>query len=167
MSFLKFFNLLFFSLLLAFIFGCEKDTSPIDSPEILLTVADVGVTEAWLHLEVKNSNSDYQITIWRGDSTIQQFSNFSKDSIIYDQGLLPGHSYTYKAVYHAERQTLSVESHFTTLDTTSYDFSWEILSFGDGGSSTLFDVCIINENDIWVVGELWLRDSTGVFIHPL
>ena len=48
------------------------------------------------------------------------------------------------------------------MDTTSHNFTWQTFTFGgQGGSSTLFDVAIINENDIWAVGEMYVYDSTG------
>ena len=51
-------------------------------------------------------------------------------------------------------------------DTTSHDFEWQIDYFGDGGSSRLSDVCIIDENDIWAVGKINLKDSLGQYIYP-
>ena len=40
-------------------------------------------------------------------------------------------------------------------DTTSHNFSWQTFTFGgEHGSSVLQDVAIINENDIWAVGEI-------------
>ncbi|MGB9664445.1 MAG: hypothetical protein ACPL25_05950 [Ignavibacteria bacterium] len=47
------------------------------------------------------------------------------------------------------------------MDTTSHEFSWEITYLGDGGSSVLYDVAIINENNIWAVGEIYMNDSLG------
>jgi hypothetical protein len=34
--------------------SCNKDTSPLDAPEIALSVVNVGVTEAWLQLELRS-----------------------------------------------------------------------------------------------------------------
>jgi len=48
-----------------------------------------------------------------------------------------------------------------TADTTSHNFTWEIFTFGDHASSSLSDVAIIDENNIWAVGEIFLNDSTG------
>ena len=45
-------------------------------------------------------------------------------------------------------------------DTTSHEFVWQIDTLGDA-SSILNDVFIIDENNIWAVGEIYLRDSTG------
>jgi hypothetical protein len=58
------------------------------------------------------------------------------------------------------------------MDTTSHDFTWQTYTFGGtGGSSYLKDVAIINENDIWAVGEIHTADtdqfdSNGVWVDP-
>ncbi|MGE5353412.1 MAG: hypothetical protein ACM3P0_15115 [Acidobacteriota bacterium] len=53
----------------------------------------------------------------------------------------------------------------TGSDTTSHNFSWQMWEFGDlygtGYTSMFFDVAIVNENDIWAVGDIKLKDSTG------
>ncbi len=46
-------------------------------------------------------------------------------------------------------------------DTTSHDFVFEIDTFGNGSSSVLNDVCIIDENNIWAVGEIYVQGATG------
>ncbi len=51
-------------------------------------------------------------------------------------------------------------------DTTSHNFEWQITYLGEGASSYLKDVAIIDENNIWSVGEIYLKDSTGQYIHP-
>jgi hypothetical protein len=48
-----------------------------------------------------------------------------------------------------------------TLAATSHDFTAQIFTFGDFSSSVLNDVAIIDENNIWAVGEIYLNDSTG------
>jgi hypothetical protein len=58
-----------------------------------------------------------------------------------------------------------VEALTTTMDTTSHDFIWELLTFGNLSPSALNDVAIINENDIWAVGEILIDDSTYNAIH--
>jgi hypothetical protein len=48
------------------------------------------------------------------------------------------------------------------MDTTSHNFTWQSWEFGgDCGSSSLYDVAIIDENNIWAVGEIYMRDSLG------
>ena len=48
-------------------------------------------------------------------------------------------------------------------DTTSHSFTWQTFEFGDDGASpsSLKDVAIINDSDIWAVGSIYLNDSTG------
>ena len=42
------------------------------------------------------------------------------------------------------------------IDTTSHDFNWEMITFDSPyGSGVLNDVAIIDENDIWAVGEIY------------
>ena len=62
------------------------------------------------------------------------------------------------------------ETNDSISDTTSQSFSWEKLTFGDY-SSRLFDVAIIDENNIWAVGEIHTDetgkfDSNGVWVQP-
>ncbi len=45
-------------------------------------------------------------------------------------------------------------------DTTSHDFTWTTYTLGDG-QSYLQDVYAVNDTDIWAVGEIYLKDSTG------
>lgn len=46
-------------------------------------------------------------------------------------------------------------------DSTSHQFTWRIDTFGVGGGNILYDVAIIDENNIWAVGEFHLKDSAG------
>ncbi|MGH7601795.1 MAG: hypothetical protein ACREOI_35990, partial [bacterium] len=54
----------------------------------------------------------------------------------------------------------------TQADTTSHNFVFQIDTLGDGSSSLLNDVFIIDENNIWAVGEIYLKDANGQFIYP-
>ena len=47
------------------------------------------------------------------------------------------------------------------IDTTSHNFTFQTCSFGEHSSSILYDVAIINENNIWAVGEIYMNDSLG------
>jgi len=46
-------------------------------------------------------------------------------------------------------------------DTTSHNFTWQSWTFGEHSSSALYDVAIINENNIWAMGEIYMNDSLG------
>ena len=47
------------------------------------------------------------------------------------------------------------------LETTSHDFIWEVDTLGFGTYSFLKDVAVIDENNIWVVGNIEIEDSSG------
>lgn len=51
-------------------------------------------------------------------------------------------------------------------DTTSHEFVWQIDTLGDGNSSVLNDVFIIDENNVWAAGEIYVKDATGQFVYP-
>jgi hypothetical protein len=51
----------------------------------------------------------------------------------------------------------------TKNDTTSHNFIWQIDTLGDGNSSMLNDVAIINDTLVYAVGQIYLMDSTGQF----
>jgi len=46
-------------------------------------------------------------------------------------------------------------------DTTSHNFVWQTFTFGDGNSSILNDVVIINDSLVYAVGEIYLNDSAA------
>ncbi len=47
-------------------------------------------------------------------------------------------------------------------DTTSSDFTWQKFTFGgNAGSGSFYDVAIIDENNIWAVGEVYLDSANG------
>jgi hypothetical protein len=48
-------------------------------------------------------------------------------------------------------------------DTTSHNFAWQTFTLGDGSSSYLDGVAIINDTLIYAVGGMYLKDSTGQY----
>ncbi|GAB6282233.1 MAG: hypothetical protein STSR0008_09770 [Ignavibacterium sp.] len=47
------------------------------------------------------------------------------------------------------------------MDTTSHNFTWQTFTFGgEKGSGVLYDVAIIDENNIWAVGEINIVDTS-------
>lgn len=46
-------------------------------------------------------------------------------------------------------------------DTTSHNFTWQTFTWGGGGASSINDVAMINDVDIWVAGEILLPDSVA------
>ena len=48
-----------------------------------------------------------------------------------------------------------------TPDTTSNNFTWTTQTFGDGASSALFDVAIVNDTLAFAVGGVYTNDTNG------
>ncbi|MEW6510406.1 MAG: glucosyl transferase [Bacteroidota bacterium] len=59
--------------------------------------------------------------------------------------------------------TIEPEPPLPPLDTTSHNFAWTVQTLGDGNSSVLYDVAIVNDSLAYAVGEVYLRDSSGGF----
>jgi hypothetical protein len=126
-----------------------------------------------LEVTISNSGQSRQILVERDGQEIKRIS-CSGDSLFYDENLLPNQSYSYKSFLLDQGKKVygTEDINITTMDTTSHDFEWQAFSFGgQGGSSTFYDVAIINENDIWAVGEIYTEetsqyDSLGNWIEP-
>ncbi len=86
---------------------------------------------------------------------------------------MPNENYKYTAYAELNGQrSPQISAEIVTMDTTSHNFSWATYEFGgQGGSSAFYDVAIIDENDIWAVGEIYTKDtytydSLGNWIDP-
>jgi hypothetical protein len=169
-----------FLLLITFIFFlssllyCEKQSTPIESknPTTSLTVEEVAVTEVWLSLEMENLLDKDVLRVYRDDSVIYTGKPGPADTTLNDNGLLPAQSYSYHASLTRNKQVISETNSqsITTMDTTSHKFTWTIDTIGNYGS-VLYDVAMIDENDIWAVGEIHTPetdryDSLGNWVPP-
>ena len=127
-------------------------------PKITLTVDDTTPTEVWLNLITENISLPDTLSLIRNNDTVKTIELFDSSFVIYEDSLLPSQSYSYRAVIN---DTVTSEATAVTMDTTSHDFTYEIFEFGEHGNSVLRDVAIIGENNIWAVGAVYLKDSTG------
>jgi hypothetical protein len=134
-----------------------------EKPTLELKLEDVSCIEAWLKLTTTNLQLPATITLKQfnptGDTTYQILNLNTQDSLLYIDSLLPNKSYQYQ-ISSIEHQVSSNELSVTTMDTTSHNFTFESWTFGTIGSSTLHDVAIINENNIWAVGEILVADTS-------
>ena len=147
----------FFLFLFSFI-SCEKTTAPVNKLQLTLTADYVGVTETDLLLQTKNTEANTQYQLFRDDSLVSDGKLIQAETIITDTLLLPAHHYSYQAflIKDEKRIAQSQEQQVTTLDTSSHDFQWEVIEFPSPyGSGVLYDVAVIDENDIWAVGEIY------------
>src|SRR5574338_1148276 len=154
--------LLFFPLILI---SCKKDNPipPEEQPRINITLEDVSCTDAWIKLSTSNLTFPASVDLLKDSSFVEAINLTSADTILYVDSLLPNKTYSFNSIIQSSNQSIfSNPLQFTTMDTTSHNFSWQSWTFGgQAGSCTLYDVAIINESDIWAVGEIYLLDTLG------
>ncbi len=162
----------FFYLLTAFILANLLSCDTTDPPKVIskqpkaitLQLLDVSCTEAFIKVTAADTVLPVSLTITKDEKHLFSFTLTKTDTVIIDATLALNTTYTYQTEAEIngkpeESETLEVE----TLNITSGNFTWEVFSFGGieyGGSSDLYDVAIINENDIWAVGKIY-ADTTG------
>ncbi len=161
---------LFLLLSLVLLWSCMDD--PFENHSLQLE-AEAGVTEAWLSLHVQGLKSGAVYTLQRNGAVIFNSRIDVADTVIYDSLLTPATSYRYRFFATDQGETSpAVETVLTTMDTTGHDFDWQVYTFGgQKGTSLFYDVAIIDENDIWAVGEIYTADtytydSLGNWIDP-
>jgi len=147
--------------------SCKQATEPRLEPELALTLEDVSCTEAWLQLKTTNLQLPATLKLYKNNVAQNNILCYG-DTLLYIDSLLPNQTYKFKVVLTNNLQPTSYpqpptsnEVTVTTMDTTSHEFTWQSWEFGECGSSSLYDVAIIDENNIWAVGEIYLRDSLG------
>lgn len=152
-------GLLFFISLFIIAISCDSAEPPANI-SLTLKLEDVSCTEAWLQLTTNNIQLPATITLLKNNSVTQTFSLSSNDSVLCIDSLLPNQTYKLIAAMQ-QSNNVSNEVTVTTMDTTSHNFTWQTFTFGQHSSSVLYDVAIIDENNIWAVGEIYMKDSLG------
>ena len=156
----------FFSLILVFLLfatSCNT-TNPIIEMELKLELKDISCTEAWLQLTTNNLPLPATINLLKNNTVAKVFNLSTNDSLFYIDSLLPNQTYKIIAAMQQYSNITSLKSNelsITTMDTTSHNFTWQTFEFGEHSSSVLYDVAIIDENNIWAVGEIYMNDSLG------
>ncbi|MBZ0198719.1 MAG: hypothetical protein K8H86_02545, partial [Ignavibacteriaceae bacterium] len=149
--------------------GCNKSSPPTqppdEQPNIEFTLVGKTCTEAWIKLKVDDILS---AAVYKNDSLIINIQSTSIDTSFYQDNLLPNKSYKFKVTVEVEEsKNFSKELTFQTLDTTSQNFTYQIWEFGEIPANIFYDVSIINDNDVWVVGDFNTTelDSLGGIIN--
>ena len=142
----------------------EEENNPIpppeDQPQVNLILEDVSCTEAWIKLSTSSLALPSAVDLYRDSSFVETINLTSEDTVLYVDSLLPNHTYKYQSVIQSTGQSgnqLSVN----TMDTTSHNRNWEVFLFGEYAQSIIRDIAIIDENNIWAVGEIYMLDSLG------
>jgi len=150
-------------------YACNT-TEPPSNQTLLLKLEDVSCTEAWIQFSSTNIQIPNNITLYINNQPKKTINLTTTDTLLYIDSLLPNQTYKLKVsiIPHSggqnqESSIFSNELTVTTMDTTSHNFTWQTFTFGEtgAGSSTLYDVAIIDENNIWAVGEIYMNDSLG------
>ena len=144
--------------------ACKKSPTEIDKPPIPptppsleLSVDGVSCTEAWIKVKKLNDTSFLPISMKINEKEFYHGFLAATDTVLYVDSLVPNTTYSVKGTILDTVKEITI----TTLPTTSHNFTWQTLTFGEFSNSSLNDVAIINENNIWAVGEIYLKDSLG------
>jgi hypothetical protein len=147
------------------LYSCNT-TEPDGKAGLNISLEDISCTEAWIRLTTSGLDKSAAIKIFVNDEQKKQLSinTTGIDTVLYIDSLQPNSQYSFRAEVNSQPflPPEKTEVSTRTLDTTSHDFTWETFQFGDYGSS-LYDVAIINSNDIWGVGEIYLDGETEAY----
>jgi hypothetical protein len=153
-------------------FSCSKPNEPSKPPTppppplperqvFTIIIEEVSCTEAWLKVTVDSLPLPANIVLLCNNKLAEQFTITIKDTLLYIDSLLPKQTYNIKARSTTDTLLVSNTTTTNTMDTTSHNFTWQTFTFGQHSSSGLYDVAIIDENNIWAVGEIYMKDSLG------
>jgi hypothetical protein len=139
--------------------GCKDEgTAPPPITERMkLTLIDVAVKEAFVHVAVTNPASNETLSLQRNGTTVMTFTAVA-DTAIADTGLTQTTLYQYSARLSANNETTGTSNTITaqTLLPTSHIFTWRTFLLGDGNGSALYDVALMNDTLAYACGEIYL-----------
>ena len=156
------FVLVYFLLIVSLLtFSCNEGYD-FSQASLGLGLRDYSCTEAWIEVQIGSNDKTADIYIKKNDEIIKTIRIAQSDSLFYFDSLQPNTAYKFDAVtYEDGKEVKSNPVTFTTLDTTSHNFTWQTWEFGQHSSSVLYDIAIIDDNNIWAVGEIYMNDSLG------
>ncbi len=147
--------------------GCKKNPTEPEKiptlptpPSLELSVDGVSCTEAWIKVKKLNDTTFLPISVKINEKEFFHGFLAAVDTVLFVESLIPNTTYTVKGIILDTLQTAE-ELKVTTLPTTSHNFTWQTFTFGEHSSSVLNDVAIIDENNIWAVGEIYMKDTLG------
>jgi hypothetical protein len=160
------------NILLVSLISCNKPTEPppppiLDEPTLRLELDDAHCTEVWIKFTSAKLKTPNTLILKQynpnDDSLIHTINLITQDTLLHIDSLLPNKTYRYKAEAIENNKVYTTnELIVQTMDTTSHIFTFEMFTFGgEIGSSVLYDVAIINKNNIWAVGDIWIKSDTS------
>ncbi|MCK6615916.1 MAG: glucosyl transferase [Ignavibacteriaceae bacterium] len=144
-------------------YSCSEPASPYGQTAITLEALDASCTEVWLELKFSNLTQPADVAIQKDGKDYHRILSLNRDTLLVFENLEPSTNYSFRAIirYEGKDDKISNTVQVRTMDTTSHNFTWQTFTFGEVGSSSLYDVAIIDENNIWAVGEIYMKDSLG------
>ena len=157
-------------LLLVFIFSlltfwaCPKPPDEVRDTSIHIELTDTWTTSLSFEISVDDTIERWSYELVRNDSVVKQGVEHGRSIQITDTHLEPNRVYSYIAYFRENNHRVDSTAtfNFTTMDTTSHDFTWIIDTLGIYGS-WLNDVHIIDENNIWAVGRIIMDDPDSSY----
>lgn len=145
---------------------CNSPTSPPppsqEKPKaVKLKLLDISCTEAFINITANDTVLPVNITLNKDDAALFNFTLTKTDTTVIDTALQPGKSYIYQTIAEIKGETEESDTlQVKALELTSNNYIWQKYAFGNGASSILYDVAIIDGNNIWCVGEINVNDSS-------
>jgi hypothetical protein len=144
--------------------SCHSNPTGPNQHEIAIMAEWVGVTDAALRLHIIYTLSSDKFQLREDTAVIATGRIPLTDTVVYIDNLLPYRSYYFYLAKLDSAGAIEGGSTLTlmTMDTTSNNFTWQFDTLaGQGGSSYLSDVVILDDTTAYAVGALYMLDSAG------
>jgi hypothetical protein len=159
-----YFRILFIVTVTCSLLGWSCHNSPTQPVigTIGLKAYDVGVVDVTLDVHFNSTARQYQIKL--GRTVVASGTARGSDTLVFIDSLLPQHAYTFRAVRLDSGSAVDSSDALAvhTMDTTSHNISWQVTHLaGQGGTSLLYDVAVVNDTCVYAVGKMFINDSAG------
>jgi len=122
---------------------------------VSLSVEETSCQSISLHLSIPKTSDSQKFMLKRNGMEISRGTIAEEDTLINDDSLQVNTQYRYRAYVLSGKSRVDSSEEVTamTMDTTGSDFVWDIDIIGVN-ISNFYDISIIDENNIWAVGEI-------------
>lgn len=145
--------------------ACKDDGTTPQTPErVKLTLIDVSVRQAFLHVSVAGPAHNETLALQRDGTTAMTFAAIA-DTNVMDSALVQSTTYQYTASLTASNSLTGTSNkvYAQTLVPTSHNFTWQTFLLGDGNNSALYDAAIIGDSLAYAVGEIYLTGDPAAY----
>jgi hypothetical protein len=136
---------------------------PEAKPQVVISLEDRDCTTLWFKVTFLDTSRVHRWKLIRDELPADSFTTHGTDTIIANTKLSPGKTYAYYVDYLGHLPPSDILQ-ATTMDTTARNFAWRVDTLG-GFDSELYDAAVITDDDIWVVGTMYISPGTPEQIH--